>query len=947
MGDSGESSGRRRPPWEDVEPLFHDALAQPPSVREAFVRDRCGDDPALADEVLSLLRATGEELPGIDGGVRFTNTDAAPGSGPAVAVGDRVGPYLLTRPLGQGGMGEVFLAERADGEYQQQVAIKFLKPAAAEHFERFRNERQILAGLSHPGIARLLDGGVSDSGRPYMVMEHVDGEPVTDHVRRHRLGVDAVLDLFDGICAAVAEAHANLVIHRDLKPANILVTGDGGIKLLDFGVAKLLSGDRLDSDATRATPLTPSHAAPEQLCGQAVTTATDVYALGVVLYELLTGVSPWAGLTDLPLGVAVNRLLETDAEPASRAARRAGQPGRAKALSGDLDAVLARAMRKSPAQRYRTVEALCDDLRRHRQGFAVSARYGNRWYLFRRALRRYRWALLATGVLLALLSGFTLRLGIEAERAQRAEQLARAEAEAANAVTDYLVSLFETANPASSSGQPIEPKALVDAGLKRLDAQLGHRPQIQARLLTTLSTLYTELGHEAEAVHTAERALIAIGNHDGIDRAEALIGLGRAYDRTGRYDDAINALLSAQTMLSTRAPADDNRRLQLQWYLGQAYVNRDQVDQGLPILAAAHATAQASKPDAELTADLASSLAVAHALDGRAADAVPMQRAAMQRFRRLLGDEHPKTIDSIATLGHIAYFGQQLELAREQFDRAIALALPIYGQQSAQVLNMQRGLANTLSDLGKVREAIAIEREIVELHRIVSGENPGLGTSLINLATDLNRWGDYAAAEHAARRAVGLLDPEGEPTEYLRAQLTIAEALNRMGHTEQALALLDDEVPAAMSGLMGDGFRAVRHFKRFDAMLDLSRLDEAAAELSRAAELLSATQPGGSRVMMMLLFRRGQLAAARGETERGLQLMQQADDGIRALGLRSPTQTLEIQAEIANALIDRGESAAAHEVLERLIPRAEQQLAPTSTVRLAIRRAQRRLHTGT
>ena len=258
MGDPGDKGERTRPPWAQVEPLFHGALEQPAAQREAWLKRRCGEDRALYQEVRSLLRAAETESSPLDSGVRVNQAQQAEDEttrGPA--AGDRVGAYLLVREIGQGGMGQVFLAERADGQFQQHVAIKFLKAAARVHLARFQTERQILAGLSHPGIARLLDGGITPDGRPYMVMEHVDGEPVTRHVLRRRLDLAATLDLFARIAEAVADAHANLIIHRDLKAENILVTHDKVIDVAVFGVPNDDFGEEVKATSSPRTSSSP------------------------------------------------------------------------------------------------------------------------------------------------------------------------------------------------------------------------------------------------------------------------------------------------------------------------------------------------------------------------------------------------------------------------------------------------------------------------------------------------------------------------------------------------------------------------------------------------------------------------------------------------------------------------------------------------------------------
>lgn len=946
--DAGKDVPGGAVPWERIEPLFHEALELPPEQRETFLAQRCGDDVALRAELRSLLAAAEGPSP-LDAGPRLART--GPGrEDPAAArpaPGDRVGPWLLVREIGEGGMGEVFLAERADGQFSQRVAIKFLKPAAADQLARFDNERRILASLSHPGIARLIDGGVSADGRPYMVMEHVDGVPINQYVRQVGLDVEGILALFDQVCEAVAEAHAHLVVHRDLKPSNVLVTADGRVKLLDFGVAKLLPGAGLRAEHTRATPLTPSHAAPEQLSGRAVTTATDVYALGVMLHELLTGVSPWSEIEHLPMSVAIRRRLEREPPPASEAARRAGSPARARRLRGDLDAILARALRVRPADRYPTVEALRADLRRHREGFAVEARLGDRAYRLRRAIWRYRWPLVATVAIVALLSAFVLRLNAEAERARRAEAQALLQARTAAETVDYLVSLFEAASPAHTGGRPIAPRSLVDAGVRRLDGRLDASPELRAQLLATLSRLYSELGFDADALATAEAAEAAVRELPGAVRARTRIARGRALDRSGRYAEAAETLRAALEDLPAGDPAIAELRLSAELLLGSALVNNAQVDEGLAVLRRAREQAQRMAPGGQLHADLLSAEAVALAMAGESERALALQQQAADMLARLLPEDHPRRIDAIATLGHIAYFAQRLELAREAFEQALAAAAGQYDPDSEVIRNMQRGLVNTLSDLGRVREAIALEEAIVASQRRSAGATPALAISLLNLATDYNRLGDYAPALEAAQEAAKLFDPEQDPVGALRAELVQAEALLRMGHSEQMLALLDDDrIAADRSGVLGAGFRALRHMYRCDALLDLSRLAEAEEELARAEALVAQWQSPSRRIVHGLTFRRGRLAADRGELAEGLRLMREALEGIRALGLHSPIYTLEIEAEVASVLLAMGQRDAAREILDRIEPQARALLAPTASVLLTIDGLRRRLRTA-
>ena len=333
--------------WERIEELFADCVGRAPAERVELLDRYCAGDADLRREIGSLLAAHETPEGILDAPPRLPT--GAPVISGLLAPGTRLGPWRVGPLIGRGGAGEVYGAHRADGSFEQQVAIKVLQPEAAAQLDRFHAERRILARLEHPGIARLLDGGVTEDGRPYAVIEYVEGRPLVDHCREHGCDLEERLRLFGQVCEAAAHAHRNLVVHRDLKPGNILVDAAGRVKLLDFGIAKLLdAGDGgAAADVTRA-PLTPDYAAPEQLTGEPVTTATDVYALGVLLFELLTGKKPFDA----------SRLPGTEPPRGS--------------LRGDLEAVVMTAMEVDPARRYATADKLADDVRRYLGGHPVA-----------------------------------------------------------------------------------------------------------------------------------------------------------------------------------------------------------------------------------------------------------------------------------------------------------------------------------------------------------------------------------------------------------------------------------------------------------------------------------------------------------------------------------------------------------------------------------------------
>ncbi|NNK64558.1 MAG: serine/threonine protein kinase, partial [Gemmatimonadetes bacterium] len=406
--------------WDEVDALLARALDQPIAEQVPFVRAECGDDAELADLVVRLLEvdaADGEPLSPSDSVLRGAFSDPLQAAaGPL--VGSLAGAYRLVELIGRGGMGLVFRGERADGAFEREVAVKVFHrdPAVAWLADRFALERQILATLNHPGIAQMLDGGVTAEGRPFLVMELVDGVPIDRHARERRLGVDDKVRLVREVGEAVEHAHRHLVVHRDLKPSNILVTVEGPVKLLDFGIAKLLSPDPLDESGsvTRADRrfATPEYAAPEQLLGEPVSTLTDVYSLGALLYELLTGLRPY----ERREGESVlERMIRGDEPTAPSAAvvgsDRDGELSRS--LGGDLDAILLRALQTRPESRYPSVGAFLDDLTRYLDGRPVVARGDARWYRARRFARRHRAALGAAGGVFLLLAGSATGLALQ------------------------------------------------------------------------------------------------------------------------------------------------------------------------------------------------------------------------------------------------------------------------------------------------------------------------------------------------------------------------------------------------------------------------------------------------------------------------------------------------------------------------------------------------------
>ena len=490
------------PNWEQVKEIFSATLELEPDARDAFVAETCSDNQTLRSEVESWLASHAEsedfiETPAFSANQLFSNGTSS--------AGRQFGNYTIIHEIGQGGMGVVFLAERNDGEFEQQVALKVVRQSVAEShmIERFRSERQILASLSHPNIANLLDGGVSGAGEPFLVMEYIQGESITDHADKQGLDIDARLNLFQKVCSAVSYAHRNLVIHRDIKPSNILITADGEPKLLDFGLAKLID-ENLPADPTNTQTtfraLTPAYASPEQLKGGAITTASDVYSLGVVLYELLTGDRPFH-FTGKSLDEIIRTV--TEFEPALPSHVDKTDPK----LRGDLDNIVLTALRREPERRYLSIDQFADDISKYLRGLPVSARPNTLIYRSSKFIRRHRIGAAAGAmVLLSLIAGMAGTLW-QSQQAQKQK-------EKAESINAFLEQTLKYSNPILSSlkrsGQETTVNEVLDEAARRLDVgEFDNEPEVKLELERTVAMTYFGQGkYQPARKHMAEHVAL-------------------------------------------------------------------------------------------------------------------------------------------------------------------------------------------------------------------------------------------------------------------------------------------------------------------------------------------------------------------------------------------------------------------------------------------------------
>jgi tetratricopeptide (TPR) repeat protein len=670
-------------------------------------------------------------------------------------------------------MGTVYLAERADDQYKKRVALKLLRARSArdEHgIRRFREERQILAALDHSDIARLLDGGVTADGLPWFAMEYVEGVPIDRYCDERRLSVETRLELFCRVCAAVQYAHRNLVVHRDLKPANILVTADGGVKLLDFGIAKLLvdsaAGVPASLTATGERLMTPLYASPEQLRGDSVSTASDVYALGVLLYELLTGRVPYRLATREAHDVAA-AILEQEPERMSAVA-----PAKlARRLRGDLDTIVATALQKDPGRRYASAEQLGADVRRHLDGLPVTARPDSGFYRARKFVRRHRVGVaLAAGVAL-LVVGFGVVTAVQSLRIRVQAARIAAERDRAEEVSRFLAGLFQTADPFAGAGAGLTAREMLDSGAARIDRELAGQPETRAQMMLEMGRAYFGLGARDRARRFAEVALAVrrrVSPDARAEIADALDFVGLVRLEQGELDGAERAYGDALAL---------RRRL-----LGAGHREVARTLNGLAgVLRSAGRFRQADSISRQAVAidetqsavralDIAESLkglALAVHERGGYAEAERLYRRALALERRELPGDHPQVVGTLLDLAATVGDADDLGTADSLFRQGLALQRAALGDEHPEVAGDQARYARLLHRRRKARDAEALyRRSLTTMRRQLPAVHPLTATTLLGLGTLLLDRGAAERAEPLLREALGMRRtalPSGHP----------------------------------------------------------------------------------------------------------------------------------------------------------------------------------------
>jgi eukaryotic-like serine/threonine-protein kinase len=853
---------------ERIEALFDEALELPPDARAGFVARASGGDPALADAVSALLRAHD-----LDSGIleRGPARSARPPADP------RIGPYRVLDEVARGGMGVVYLAERDDGQFRRRVAVKVIRSDGDPDLPaRMVAERQILASLSHPAIASMLDGGVTDDGRPYLVMEYVAGLPIDVYCDRLRLSVRERLELVLEVARGVNHAHHNLIVHRDLKPSNILVTPDGRPKLLDFGIAKILNpGLAVDAPVTRGERrvMTPEYASPEQLRGEALTTASDIYSLGVVLYRLLTGTSPYR-VPDGDLAAILLAVMQEDPPrpslriatraaggpaagsgttvPATRiAADRSTTPDRLRrALSGDLDAIVMKALRKEATRRYASAELLAQDLEAYLAGTPVRARQGNRWYRARKLVQRHKVGAAATLLAaLALGAGAVVagwQAGIAARERDRATHaLGQAEVALAQSreVTDFLMGLFDAGAPGTVNAD-VTARDLLDRGLARAEG-LASQPAVHGRLLDVIGQMHHRLGRYDDAVRVLAQAVdvrrSALGGGHP-DVAESLLHLSRVQRAIARQEDAERAAVEAVGILRAGVPPDDPRLGEALYDLGWVRPGPEQERLYREALAVYEANGGHLPRQVSIMHGLSTNLR----RQGRLEEGIAMDRAALELARRELGPDHPSTAYAMIHLAdHVRDIEGDLGEAEQLYRTGLELQARHGGENNTALIHGLFSLADVRSRQGDHAEAERLIRHALAVRRAATGpDHPGVAGATEYLARMVARQGRAEEAELLARQAMDAYDRvvgRNHPS-YVQAVANLANVYAELGRFDLAVDTLRAAI--GLRSWTGSMVTLGEQHRRLGRYLAASgRRSDAEAELLRSLAILEAEYP--------------------------------------------------------------------------------------------------------
>ncbi|MBL8271486.1 serine/threonine-protein kinase [Steroidobacter sp.] len=901
-GQPGKTDDR----WERLQDLFSRAVELPEAEREAFVCTQSGDDAELKNELLELLacdvgRSTGPLTHALGAAIDATTRDRR-----KALVGKVVGNYKLVSILGHGGTGTVYLGERADRQYSAQVAVKIVDNATI-HGDlglRFRAERQILASLNHANIARLLDAGETGDGQPFLVMEYVHGEPVDRYCDREQLDLTARLNLFLEICNAVQYAHQNLIVHRDLKPANILVTAEGSPKLLDFGIAKLLdTGDQAAMLAlTRMNDrlLTPEYASPEQILGRQVTTASDVYALGVVLYELLTGLRPYtvpSSASQLELersicisdpqrpSTAVKKAMDAAATGESPiggiSLARGLQPDRLqRRLLGDIDSIVMRALRKEPQHRYGSVEQLTADVRRYLSAEPVVARQGNWLYYSQRFVRRHTFGVSAGVFFMMVIVAFAVAMSVQNQRIAAERDKAANEGKSAQAVSEFMLGVFDAAEPFSAQGKEITAKQLLEQSGLRVRGDKGMRPEVRARLLASIGRAFRRSGdperslsYLEDAVHLRRQMPNGGGLTAAEDMSEMAVTLRTLGDTKGSAKILEEAMQLCERIGGQNTPTYATlltNRGRVEFASGDVTRSRQSFEQSLAL------NRQLRGPNDQEVAVVLLDLSLVFMWMDDIPSVERVTRQAVDIFRLTANALHPDRVLAETRLGEALLMQNQINEAGQLFESTLESQRTLFGNNSRQVAEVLDSLAQIRRAQGQLAESEQFAADsLSSAVNAMGAEHAYTPYFRTAYASVLMRRGKYSDAERELRHSLDTL-AKTRPADHqyvCSAEHLLGEVLLETNRLTDAEAMLT----AAMNRWKRTDAPAWRSARSASALGEVlfkqGRMREAESYLTRAYTELAADDSADRDVRIKARQRIEHFYVANGQREKLNELM--------------------------------------------------------------------------
>jgi serine/threonine-protein kinase len=845
--------------WEKIEMLCYEAERLEQPERDTYLNNTCGKDTELLADVKSLLDQSDrpwlqQPLVQVKSSLVFSREDA---------LGDQtIGPYRIIRTIASGGMGRVYLAVRDDDQFERFVALKVIRKGllSDEILNRFYEERQILASLNHPNIARLFDGGSTEDGTPWFAMEYIEGQPITDYCRLHNLSLDEKIELFLTVCSAVQYAHQNLVIHRDLKPANILVTPNGTPKLLDFGIAKLVDLEQKAGETQyQHRVMTPEYASPEQVRNESISTINDVYALGVLLYELLTDQLPYK--FEKRTHAAIERTICNTIPKLPSAV--SGD----KTLKGDLDSVIMKTLRKDPSERYSSVEQFANDLERYEKALPILAQKHSLRYRAGKFLSRHKLGATVTSAVTLLILTFTIITFIQSKTIEERAIEAERQRDRAEQVSRFLTELFASADPSEAQNKSLTAVKLLHRGADRVETELSDQPRQQSDLYLVISDVYESLGLFDEGLDLAEKAYalqkeLFDGNHPEI--ARSLNAMGWLYRQKGEYEKAdslITAGLSMRRQLygsdhldvarslndlavlkqsrgdyaatdtllqqaisirkSVNGEQHESVAVALSNYAALKYIRGDLPAAETQMRAALKIFESTVDPNDMRTANVMTNLGAILTARKRVDEAVPHYREALQIRLQLLGEEHPDVASSYAHLGNLLRAQQKYKEAEPMLLKALELRTKLLGEEHVKVGDSRRVLGYLYEKVGDDTKAEQYYSGAVATFRQIFPDGHARTAQVLQMLGEFYlRTQSPAKAEQPLREALemrkkifgtrdirtaesqlslGLCLAELEQSRGARALL--ATGLQTLGHSEHNLQILKDKAEAVLSQL--------------------------------------------------------------------------------------------------------------------------------------------------